>query len=175
MCNINFYLKKPNIKNKCLVYLQLKTYGKKIVASTKLSIDAINWDKTTQRVRYNDEDHQNALNKFLDKIIIESEKYHALLLSQGKMSKYNLRVDLLKSGIDRIIQFTNPRNPEKESRRSKEKVDKLSDSYVRTRLVRTFGLTPEGRINIPKELVEVKRLLIKTKRELKNRQHDNKN
>jgi integrase len=60
--HVQFYLKRPPDKRgKCLIYLQFKFYGKKLVYSFKQSIDPAEWSEAKQRSK---KDH--SLNKLLD-------------------------------------------------------------------------------------------------------------
>lgn len=72
MCEINFYLKKKEPKTgKCLIYLQYKYSGFKLVFSFGQTIDPQLWHKGKQRVKSNQQttkDGQHALNNLLDKL-----------------------------------------------------------------------------------------------------------
>ncbi len=51
MRDVNFYLKKPEANNKCLIYLQFRYNGNKLVFSFAQSINKKNWNADKQRVK----------------------------------------------------------------------------------------------------------------------------
>lgn len=69
MGNVNFYLKKPDTNNNCLIYLRFFYNGKKVDFSFGQTIEAKNWNSEKQRVknnRHTTEDGKHSLNDLLD-------------------------------------------------------------------------------------------------------------
>ncbi len=143
MCKVNYYLKEVNQNDKCLIYLQVKTHGHKIVLSTKLMIHEDNWNPQKQRVCHKDSVFQNSLNGYLDRIAEESEKQYYILISQGCMTHGNFRVDLLKKTIEEIINFKKKEKPV-----NKAKVDLSVKRYLtRKEVAAYFIVNPRTILN----------------------------
>ena len=73
MGEVNFYLKKPNEAKqhkdaKCLIYLQFRFHGKKLVVSTRRSIEPKYWNEQKQRAKANNIPGYVNLNDNLDSI-----------------------------------------------------------------------------------------------------------
>jgi len=171
---MNFYLKKPESNGESLIYLQARIEGAKIVVSTKETIRPALWDKNRQRVDISIANGDNGLvyiNNNLDRIEREAKVTATRMKSEGRLSRYNLRSDLLYSDLKRIILFKNPANRELLARYYKQRVRSLHSSYL-AQLLKKDGW-PEELIN-DETLMELKRIMIKTRRIIKTKQHENK-
>src|ERR1051325_966567 len=106
------------------------------------------WDNELQRVKHSDKDYQKSLNNYLDKIADEGERYHDVLISQGILTKANL-----KSAIDKIIQFIKPAPPTPKPITTKKRSPKvLKETAVspflnRKQVAAIFGVKPRTIMN----------------------------
>src|SRR5450631_1529691 len=103
MSSVNFYLKKPvGPLPWCLIYLQFKYNGKKLVYSFGQKINPVDWSKTQKRVKSNRQtilDGQYAINELLDKL----EKL-CLRAYQEEMLKGVPPVSVLKFRLDAFVR-----------------------------------------------------------------------
>jgi|SRR5882724_12006768 len=100
---VNFYLKKsPGPLPWCLIYLQFKYNGKKLVYSFGKKINPVDWSKTEQRVKSSRQtilDGQYALNELLDKL----EKL-CMRTYQEELVKGVPPISVLKFRLDAFIR-----------------------------------------------------------------------
>ena len=71
-----------------------------------------------------------------------------------------------------IVRESRKKNPELWKRKDAERIEKITDGYVKNIIATTFGLSAAERKLIPEEMINIKRLNIKLKRELKNKKND---
>lgn len=71
-----------------------------------------------------------------------------------------------------IMREYRKRNPEIFKRKDAERIEKITDGYVINMIASNFGLSAAERKLIPKDMIEIKRINIKLKRELKKINND---
>lgn len=74
-----------------------------------------------------------------------------------------------KEFYNRITAEHRAKNPEYWKLKDKERIENITDGYLRNTIAGNLGLTKEDRKLLTKELLELKRNNIKLKRELKNK------
>lgn len=69
-----------------------------------------------------------------------------------------------------IVRECRKKNPELWKRKDAERIEKITDGYVKNLIATNFGLSAQERKLIPEDMINIKRLNIKLKRELKNKE-----